>query len=125
MDYKKEMKILEKSREHYFPVMDMMLDMETSGDGRPVSINDPEIMRTVLGLIDLEYFDADAFVVNKRFGEVRGLYYRGGPVLTAKGLIQYKEHQQQRRRNQLRRLFVLLGLAALCASAIAAMLLLL
>ena len=82
MDYKKEMKILEKGRERYFPVMDMMLDMKASGDGRPVSINDPDIMRTVLELVDVGYFDADAFVVNKHFGVVRGLYYRGGPVLT-------------------------------------------
>ena len=125
MDYKKEMKILEKGRERYFPVMDMMLDIQGSGEGRPVSINDPDIMRTVLELVDVGYFDADAFVVNKHFGEVRGLYYRGGPVLTDRGLIQYKDHQQQRRSNQLRRLFVLLGVVLLCASAIVAMLMLL
>lgn len=107
MDYKKEMKMLEHGRERYFPVIDALLDMKTADGSHPLSIDDPEMMRTVLELIDIEYFDPDAFIINKRFGEVRGLYFKGGPVLTENGWMQYKIHHNAQRKKQLRRLFIM------------------
>ncbi len=118
MDYKKEMKMLEKGRERYFPVIDALLDMKTSDGSHPLPIDDPDMMRIVLELIDIEYFDPDAFIINKRFGEVRGLYFKGGPVLTADGWKQYKIHHGQQRRKQVRRLFVILVSILLCAAVI-------
>lgn len=116
MDYKKEMKMLAKGRERYFPVIDALLDMKTADGSHPLSIDDPEMMRTVLELIDIAYFDPDAFIINKRFGEVRGLYFKGGPVLTDIGWAQYKIHHGVQRKKQLRRFFLILAAIVLCAA---------
>jgi hypothetical protein len=118
MDYKKEMKMLEQGRERYFPVIDALLDMKTADGSHPLSIDDPDMMRTVLELIDIGYFDPDAFIINKRFGEVRGLYFKGGPVLTGSGWKQYKIHNAQQRRTQVRRLFVIMAAIMLCGAVI-------
>ncbi|HPS58429.1 MAG TPA: hypothetical protein PK514_10015 [Spirochaetota bacterium] len=116
MDYKKEMKMLMKGRERYFPVIDALLDMKTADGSHPLSIDDPDMMRTVLELIDIGYFDPDAFIINQRFGEVRGLYYKGGPVLTDTGWTQYKMHHSGQRKNQVIRIFIILSIIWLAAA---------
>lgn len=116
MDYKKEIKMLGRGRERYFPVIDALLDAGTSPDGRPLPIDDPGMMRTVLELIDIGYLDPDAFIIDKRFGEVRGLSCRGGALLTESGWAQYKMHHGQQRKRNFRRLVIL---SALFASTIA------
>ena len=118
MDYKKEMKMLLKGRERYFPVIDALLDMKTAEGSHPLSIDDPDMMRTVLELLDIGYFDPDAFIINQRFGEVRGLYYKGGPVLTDSGWTQYKMHHSVQRKQKVRRLFILLAVIWIAAALI-------
>ncbi len=119
MDYKKEMKRLEKAREKYFPVIGALLDMTTHDGGRPLAIDDPDIMRTVLELIDIGYLDPDAFIINKRFGEIRGLYFRGGAVLTGAGLAEYERDHERRRKVMLRRLIVAVSVVLLSAAVMA------
>jgi len=117
MDYKKEMKRLEKGREKYFPVMDALMDMKLPGDG-PSQITDPEMMRVVLELLDIGYLDPDAFVVNKKFSEIRGLFFRGGNPITAEGWKEYKRNYITKRTGLRRRLFLLAFLFFLCAAVI-------
>lgn len=117
MDYKKEMKILEQGRERYFPVMAALMDMKPAGDGSPVQIDDPGMMRIVLELLDIGYLDSDAFIISKKFNEIRGLYFRGGNPLTEKGWEQYMINYRKRRGGMKRRLLILAGLLLLILSA--------
>lgn len=110
------MRKLEAGRERYFPVMAALMDMKMPGDGSPARIEEPSMMRIVLELIDIGYLDQDAFVIKKKFSEIRGLYFRGGNPFTGKGWAEFNRNYRIRRNGMRRRLLILLLLLVLCAA---------
>lgn len=115
MDYRQELKKMQRNRGKYFPVIDGLLAIKECGGSSPVHLDDPERMRTVLELIDIGYLDADAFIVNKKFGEINRIYFKGGNPLTPAGWKEYRRNYVAGRMAVLKRLSVFLLMLLLCA----------
>lgn len=116
MDYKKEMRKLEEGRERYFPVIGQLLDMRNTEGSNPLAIDNPEMMRIVLELIDIGYLDDDAFIIDKKFNEIRRLYFKGGHVLTKSGWIAYTRHNLAKKKKYFKKILVLTLILLFCAA---------
>ncbi len=114
-----KMKELKINREKYFPVIELLLYVEsrTDRDDLPIEMTDVSQMAVVMELIDIGYLDKDSFIIQKNRGNVSGLFYRGGHPLTSAGAEVYREHLHQRRGRFVRGLMllalVILGLIVL------------
>ncbi len=87
MDYKKELKKLQKHRRSYYPAVARIMDLYHNAVSAelPVElINDRDAL-IILELIDVGYLDEDALVIRRRFDDIVGLLYTGGYPLTENG----------------------------------------
>lgn len=77
MNYKKELKKMIDHRKKYIPVLKRMMDIyeEKIQENRNIT-DDPDLL-LILELIDLEYLDVNAFLIDKRFGNIENIYYKG------------------------------------------------
>lgn len=119
---KSKMKELKLNREKYFPVIELLLYVESRTDSSelPIEMTDVSQMAVVMELIDIGYLDSDCFIIQKNRGIVSGLSYKGGHPLTRQGMDIYREHLHLRRgrfvRGVMLLLLVILGLVVLYIS---------
>ncbi len=87
MDYKKEIRALQKHRRNYYPALSRLMDLHHHGgpgDLPKELINDVEAL-ILLELIDIGYLDENALIIRRRFDDIVGLVYNGDYPLTESG----------------------------------------
>lgn len=99
MDYKSKIKELKANREKYFPLIEMLLYVESRTDKNdlPMEMTDVSQIALVIELIDLGYLDDDCFIVNKHRMDITGLFYKGGYPLTEEGVKVYRQYLHDKR----------------------------
>ena len=92
VDYRLEMKKLEKNRKRYRPALVRLLAMHENraGSAFPVRIEDTVEMLLVLELVDVGYVDPESLIVRKRFGDISSVHYNGAFPLTEAGVRFYR-----------------------------------
>ncbi|TFH39825.1 MAG: hypothetical protein E4G96_08660 [Chrysiogenales bacterium] len=95
MNYKHELKRLGKRRKRYLPVMSGLLDMYEKKDrfDFPVELIDTPDILLLLELMDIEYFDPEAFTIRRRFGDIVSLHYLGTQPFTESGHSFFQQHR--------------------------------
>lgn len=88
MNYKDELAKMKKHRALYFPAMSMLLDMHNDShqNDPPVPIKDTSGISIILEMMDIGYVEKDSFIIKRDFGDIAGLYYKGGLPLTGEGM---------------------------------------
>jgi hypothetical protein len=87
MDYKRELKKLQKRRRAYYPAVTRLMDLYHAPGSSvlPVELIHDRDALTILELIDVGYLDGDVLVIKRRFDDIVGLLYIGGYPLTESG----------------------------------------
>ncbi len=96
MDYKKEIKKLQKHRRGYYPAVTRLMDLyhAAAASDLPVElINDSDVL-IILELIDVGYLDEDVLVIKRRYNDITGLLYTGGYPLTENGELFYQKERR-------------------------------
>jgi len=93
--YRREMKRLREHRRRYYPAMEMLMGLYSSASGEqaPVDITDTAELPVILELLDIGYIDADALIIQKRFGTIERCLYTVKYPLTGKGQYLYKKEK--------------------------------
>jgi len=114
MKYKSEMNKLKKNREKYFPLLEILLYIESKTDKKdlPIEMTDINQMALVMELMDIGYVNKDSFIINRHRKDITGLFYNGGYPLTEAGMKVYRQHLHERRGKFIRGL-MLIALALL------------
>ncbi len=96
MEYKKELKKLQKHRRRYYPAACRLMDLyhNAASSELPVELIDDSDALIILELIDVGYLDEDALVVKRRFDSITGLLYTGGYPLTDSGEVFYQRERR-------------------------------
>ena len=116
MSYKSEMNKLKENREKYFPLMEMLLYVESKTEKRdlPIEMTDISQIATLMELIDIGYVNKEAFIIKKHRKDITGVFYKGGYPLTGGGIKVYRQHLHEKRGKFIRGLalaaFVILGM---------------
>jgi len=116
MSYKTELNKLKKNRDRYFPLIEMLLYVESKTEKKdlPIEMTDVSQIAILMELIDLGYINKDAFIINRNRRDITGLFYKGGYPLTNAGMEVYRRHLHERRGKFIRGLMlitlVLLGM---------------
>lgn len=99
MDYKAKMNEYRDHREKYFPLIETLLYVEskTPPAELPLEMTNAGQMALLLELIDIGYINPDSFIIKKSRGDIKGLFYRGGEILTNEGIKIYRRYLHERR----------------------------
>jgi len=99
MDYRQKMNEYRSHRNKYFPLIDALLHVEskTSASDLPLEIAGAGRIALLLELIDIGYVNPDSFIIKKNRGDIKGLFYRGGDILTREGIKIYRTHLHEKR----------------------------
>lgn len=100
MEYKKELKKLQKHRRRYYPAVSVVMDLyhNAATADLPVElINDRDAL-IFLELIDVGYLDEEAMVITRRFGDITGLLFNGSYPLTDSGELFYQKERRTLKR---------------------------
>jgi hypothetical protein len=99
MDYRHKLSEYKSHRLEYFPLIDILLHVEsrTPASELPLEMTDAGRIALLLELIDIGYINPDSFIIKKNRGDIRGVFYRGGEILTAEGIKIYRAHLHERR----------------------------
>ena len=86
-------------RQKYFPLIDSLLYVEskTPASELPLEMTGVDRIALLLELIDIGYINPDSFIIKKNRGDIKGLFYRGGGILTSEGIKIYRTHLHERR----------------------------
>lgn len=111
MGYKAKMNEYRVHREKFFPLIETLMYVESKipVSELPLEMTDTSQMALVLELIDIGYINPDSFIVKKNRGDIKGLFYRGGSILTSEGINIYRVYLHERRGMYIKG-FVLLSL---------------
>ncbi len=99
MSYKSEMNKLKENRKKYFPLMEMLLYVESKTEKRdlPAEMTDISQIAIIMELMDIGYINKEAFIINKHRQDVTGVFYSGGYPLTDAGIRVYRQHLHEKR----------------------------
>ena len=94
MEYKKELKRLNRHRRGYYPAVSRLMDLYHGAYDLPVElINDRDAL-ILLELIDVGYLDEEALIIKRRFDDIVGLRYNGAYPLTESGERFYEKERR-------------------------------
>ncbi len=112
MNFKQELREMQKHRELYFPAMNRLLGLKNDDPGGRKDITLGGDMMILLELLDIGYLNPEAFYIKRTFGEINNLYYLGGYPFTESGEAYFHLNLMKRRRRIYGPLLALLLAAA-------------
>lgn len=85
MNFRTELKKLQKHREKYYPVLCTLASLHSDAAAGPLDLTNHADVILVLEMLDTEYLRHEAFVVRSRFGTISQVQLVGPDPLSVKG----------------------------------------
>jgi hypothetical protein len=94
-NYRSAMKDMMRHREDYHPAITFLMDHYNSRRNEPLPLRESGHVFIILELIDLGYLDREAFVIDKSFGQINSVIFRGVYPLLENGEVYFRSHKKR------------------------------